>query len=50
MPEEGEEEQELDLPHSLRHLGECTFYDVLLIGSLLAMFHNALQFFCPHST
>uniref|UniRef100_A0A453RW64 diacylglycerol kinase (ATP) n=1 Tax=Aegilops tauschii subsp. strangulata TaxID=200361 RepID=A0A453RW64_AEGTS len=26
MPEEGEE-QELDLPHSLRHLGECTFYD-----------------------
>ncbi|XP_044962399.1 diacylglycerol kinase 4-like isoform X2 [Hordeum vulgare subsp. vulgare] len=27
MPEEGEEQQELDLPHSLRHLGECTFYD-----------------------
>lgn len=27
MPEEGEEEEELDLPHSLRHLGECTFYD-----------------------
>ncbi|CAM0911325.1 unnamed protein product [Alopecurus aequalis] len=26
MPE-GEEEKELDLPHSLRHLGECTFYD-----------------------
>ncbi|KAM3190298.1 hypothetical protein ACQJBY_068465 [Aegilops geniculata] len=26
MPEEGEE-QELDLPHSLRHLGECIFYD-----------------------
>ncbi|XP_047073391.1 diacylglycerol kinase 4-like [Lolium rigidum] len=27
MPEEKEEEQELNLPHSLRHLGECTFYD-----------------------
>ncbi|OEL38198.1 Pentatricopeptide repeat-containing protein [Dichanthelium oligosanthes] len=28
MPEDGEEEkEELDLPHSLRHLGECTFYD-----------------------
>ncbi|KAM0870777.1 hypothetical protein ACQ4PT_021186 [Festuca glaucescens] len=27
MPEEREEEQELNLPHSLRHLGECTFYD-----------------------
>ncbi|KAL6842280.1 hypothetical protein ACP4OV_027928 [Aristida adscensionis] len=26
MPEDGEEE-ELDLPHSLRHLGKCTFYD-----------------------
>jgi hypothetical protein len=30
MPEDGEEEEEeLDLPHSLRHLGECTFYDVM---------------------
>ncbi|AQK40749.1 Diacylglycerol kinase 3 [Zea mays] len=28
MPEHGEEEKEhLDLPHSLRRLGECTFYD-----------------------
>ncbi|XP_062192323.1 diacylglycerol kinase 4-like [Phragmites australis] len=28
MPEgTKEEEEELDLPHSLRHLGECTFYD-----------------------
>ncbi|KAK3123109.1 hypothetical protein QOZ80_8AG0624060 [Eleusine coracana subsp. coracana] len=28
MPEDAEEEEEeLDLPHSLRHLGECTFYD-----------------------
>ncbi|WVZ94287.1 hypothetical protein U9M48_040193 [Paspalum notatum var. saurae] len=28
MPKDGEEEkEELDLPHSLRHLGECTFYD-----------------------
>ncbi|XP_062195842.1 diacylglycerol kinase 4-like isoform X3 [Phragmites australis] len=27
MPDGGEEEEELDLPHSLRHLGECTFYD-----------------------
>jgi hypothetical protein len=30
MPEHGEEEKEhLDLPHSLRRLGECTFYDVM---------------------
>jgi hypothetical protein len=30
MPEDGEEEkEELDLPHSLRHLGECTFFDVM---------------------
>ncbi|RCV30450.1 hypothetical protein SETIT_6G095800v2 [Setaria italica] len=28
MPEDGEEEkEELDLPHSLRHLGGCTFFD-----------------------
>jgi quinol-cytochrome oxidoreductase complex cytochrome b subunit len=29
MPEDGEEEEELELPHSLRHLGECTFFDVM---------------------
>ncbi|EEE68333.1 hypothetical protein OsJ_26615 [Oryza sativa Japonica Group] len=27
MPERGDEEEELDFPHSLRNLGECTFYD-----------------------
>lgn len=47
MPEEGEEEQELDLPHSLRHLGECTFYDVLLIDYLLAMIHQSNAVYFP---
>ena len=50
MPEEGEE-QELDLPHSLRHLGECTFYDVLLIDHLLAIHQsNAVYFRTLRST
>jgi hypothetical protein len=47
MPEEKEEEQELNLPHSLRHLGECTFYDVLLMDSLLAMFHQQSAVYFP---
>uniref|UniRef100_A0A0D3GXZ5 Diacylglycerol kinase n=1 Tax=Oryza barthii TaxID=65489 RepID=A0A0D3GXZ5_9ORYZ len=31
MPERGDEEEELDFPHSLRNLGECTFYDVWML-------------------
>ena len=46
MPE-GEEEQELNLPHSLRHLGECTLYDVLLMYSLVAMFHQHSAVYLP---
>lgn len=38
MPEDGEEEkEELDLPHSLRHLGECTFYDVMHLDYLIGL-------------
>uniref|UniRef100_A0A0E0LSV9 DAGKc domain-containing protein n=1 Tax=Oryza punctata TaxID=4537 RepID=A0A0E0LSV9_ORYPU len=34
MPERDEEE-ELDFPHSLRNLGECTFYDVWMLKWLM---------------
>ena len=38
MPEDGEEEkEELDLPHSLRRLGQCTFYDVMHLDYLLGL-------------
>uniref|UniRef100_A0ACD6ABQ3 Uncharacterized protein n=1 Tax=Avena sativa TaxID=4498 RepID=A0ACD6ABQ3_AVESA len=58
MPE-GEEEQELDLPHSLRHLGECTFYDGWMLKwlmdftSYVMTSHSLLDtlpffFFCKH--
>jgi len=38
VPEDGEEEkEELDLPHSLRRLGQCTFYDVMHLNYLLGL-------------